>query len=47
MAERPIPDILALTMWERFVSEAVPTGSGPVHYRFGGAVVLAPAKAIE
>ena len=30
-----------------FVSEAAPTGSGPVHYRFGGAVVLAPAGAIE
>jgi Protein of unknown function (DUF3551) len=47
MAKRAIPDILALTVWERFVSEAVPTGSGPVHYRFGGAVVLAPAGAIE
>jgi len=47
MAKRPIPDILALTVRERFVSEAVPTDSGPVHYRFGGAVVLAPAGAIE
>jgi hypothetical protein len=47
MAKRPTPDILALIVRERILFCAVPTGSGPVHYRFGSAVVLAPAGAIE
>jgi hypothetical protein len=48
MAKRPTRDILALAVRERilFVSETG-TDSGPVDYRFGGAVVLAPAGAIE